>query len=116
MNLQIIEGQQYLNEKNGYAYTAGFGRIRNMNFVIVSGEMSDPESFKAQANASIFFCADKEAAIAGKSPIFTLEIALQDTDIINILNIDSEGYSISEKKLYDYLLTIDDNANIFEII
>jgi hypothetical protein len=114
MNVQLKEGNTYTNEANQYTYSEGFGRIRNMNFVIISGEMADPENFKAQANASIWFFVDKAAAISGAQPLYTVEINLQDTEVIAILDIDEvTGYSVSEKKIYDYFLA---NNEAFEII
>lgn len=116
MNVQLKEGQTYPNEENQYTYSEGFGRIRNMNFVIISGQMSEPENFKAQATASIWFYVNQTAAIEGKQPLYTVNVELTNTEIISILNIDENGYSISEKKLYDYFLTMDNNAELFELI
>lgn len=116
MNLQLKEGQTYSNTQNDFSYNAGFGRIRNMNFVIISGQMSEPENFKAQATASIWFYASQTAAIEGKSPLYMVDINLNDTEIIAILTIDANGYSISEKKLYDYFMTLNNNAELFELI
>lgn len=116
MNVQLKEGQTYPNSENDFTYAVGFGRIRNMNFVIISGQMADPENFKAQATANIWFYANQTAAIEGKQPLYTVDISLQDAEIINILNIDENGYSISEKKLYDYFLTMENNAELFEFV
>ena len=116
MNVQLIDGASYLNTKNEFEYTTGFGRIRSLNFVIIKGEMTDPENFKAQASASIWFYPTSEIAIGGKQPIYTIDINLQDTEIIAILDINENGYSISEKKLYDYFLTINNNSELFEIV
>ena len=116
MNVQLKDGATYLNNENEYEYNTGFGRIRSLNFVIIKGEMIDPENFKAQASASIWFYPTSGIAIGGKQPIYTIEINLQDAEIIAILDIDENGYSISEKKLYNYFLTIDNNSELFEIV
>jgi hypothetical protein len=114
MNVQLKEGNTFTNEANQYTYNEGFGRIRNMNFVIISGEMADPENFKAQAVAIICFYTGKPAAVSGAQPLYTVEINLQDTEVIAILDIDeATGYSVSEKKIYDYFLN---NNEDFEII
>ena len=117
MNLQLKQGQTYPNESNQYNYAEGFGRIRNMNFVILAGSMLEPETFNAQANVSIWFYTNIEAAKAGAQPLYTIDLSLDGIEVINILDIDATlGYSISEKKIYEWFLSLENYSELFEII
>lgn len=117
MNVQLKEGQSYLNEANQYEYNSGFGRVRNLNLVIISGEMSEPGNFRAQAAVHILFYKDKAAMVAGSQPLYIIDIPLRDSEVINILDIDPEaGYSINEKKIYDWFLTLYNYSELFEIV
>ena len=117
MNVQLINGQTYTEEKNGFTYDSCFGRIRNLNLAIISGEMADPESFTSTANATIFFYANKQAMIDGLQPLFTIGLEFNNADILSILDIDAIlGYSVSEKKIYDYFLSLDEYSTKFEYV
>jgi len=117
MNVQLIDGSGYIDQKQGFTYDKGFGRIRNLNFTIMSGEMANPEEFRGQATVSIAFYNDKAAMIGGKQDLYTISMVFNNLELLQILDIDETlGYSISEKKIYDYFLTLPEYLSIFEYV
>ena len=81
MNVQLKEGSVYVDPQNNYPFSAGFGRIRNLTFVIIKGEMIVPETFNGQASVGIAFYNDKAAAISGIQDLYTINLSFSNLEL-----------------------------------
>lgn len=119
MNFTLKTGESFTNEATGQEYNSIIGGLKDLNFNIRSGSMSNVSTLKVDVVFKIRFFASIDLMQAGKEEIFSNQIYL-DTDKVltsGILQDDPElGFKINEKSIYDYLLSTVAEYSVFEIV